>query len=272
MSNSIGGRIREDGFYGDRLAPCRLPGACGGLRYSVHDDFAQSGSVDQFAVASQRALTGNASAAALPQRAEPLAQFTFGQGFSQAPAAFSGDSAQDGASSGDGSILLEQNLVAGANDAAFAGWFCFGLPLGKFLSEGGFDEKPFNAEIGAGGRRVAFRLGRGGEKGLEGGGQRQAHVITVFLITLRPFCLLPGSCTRRPPAGLSRRRVLAGPLPADPRILGYSGVRAYRRCRSAASQGATHLVKAEQEPTSANGLAGNNRRGPINSAPRQSMV
>jgi hypothetical protein len=65
----------------------------------------------------------------------------------QAAVTFSGEGAQEGASQGDGGIFLEQNLVAGAEDTRFAGFFCFGFPFGKFLSQGGFDETPFDAEM-----------------------------------------------------------------------------------------------------------------------------
>ncbi|MFN9754105.1 MAG: hypothetical protein ACK55L_01745 [bacterium] len=118
---------------------------------------------------------------------------------SQAPVAFSGESAQDGALQGNGGIFLEQNLVAVAEDAAFAGLFCFGFPFGKFLRKGGFDETPFNAEIAqemidrfrlrakstifqvaedGGDAGSQFVLEGGGEKGLEGGGQRAPNMIT----------------------------------------------------------------------------------------------
>ena len=95
----------------------------------------------------QGALTGDASAPDFPQQTEPLAQFAFGQGLGQAAVTFSGEGAPEGASQGDGGIFLEQNLVAGAEDTRFARFLCFGFPFGKFLSKGGFDETPFDAEM-----------------------------------------------------------------------------------------------------------------------------
>ena len=54
---------------------------------------------------------------------------------------------EDGAAESDGGILLEQDLITGADGAESAGLIDFGLSFAEFLSEDDFDEAIFDAEM-----------------------------------------------------------------------------------------------------------------------------
>ena len=77
--------------------------------------------------------------------AEPLPQLAFGEGLGEAAIALSGQSTEQRTAQGLGRDFLEEDLIAGAEDAELAGSFGFGFPFCEFLIEGGLDEAFFDA-------------------------------------------------------------------------------------------------------------------------------